>query len=218
MSFRLLKDMVAIKLGVHEKPAPKGPLGLSLGRAMALEEAPFILIGGAIDIPHPGGQCTVIGHGVLTVGGVTAHRYYLAGPGGALAGMLQIAPDQECRYFRPFDEVYPGSEAEWAFWLDNADGYIGYPSFDAKGTIYQRVWSPGPTRIAPLWFEETVDRVDGGRGKVEHTAMLYARQVACPGGNTWEYLLLSAVQAADGTAWIDLMLGIDLLPTAVSAF
>ncbi len=218
MSFRLIKDMLAIKLGVQAKPAARGPLGLGVGRAVALDEAPFILIGGAIDIPHPGGQCLVIGHGRLEVGGVTAHRYYLSGPGGALAGMLQIVPDQECRFFRPFDEVYPGTEAEWAFWLDNADGYIGYPSFDAKGVLYQRVWSPGATRIAPLWFEETVDKSDGSRSTAEHSAMLYARQVACPGGKTWEYLLVSAVQAADGTAWIDLMIGIDLLPSAITAF
>lgn len=219
MSFRLLKDMVAIKLGVHDKPAPRGPLGLGLGRAVAIDEAPFILIGGAIDIAHPGGQCQVIGHGRVDVGGVTAHRYYLAGPGGALAGMLQVVPDQECRYFRPFDEVYPASEAEWAFWLDDADGYIGYPSFDAKGTLYQRVWSPGATRIAPLRFQETMEKAGGGgAGTAEHSAMLYARQVACPGGNTWEYLLLSAIEAADGTAWVDLMLGIDLLPSAITAF
>jgi len=218
MSFRLIRDMVALKLGVGDKPTPRGPLGLSLGRAVALEEAPFILIEGAIDIPHPGGQCLVIGHGTLEVGGVSAHRYYLSGPGGKLAGMLQVVENEECRYFRPLDEVYPGSQAEWAFWLDDADGYIGYPSFDAKGTVYQRVWSPGDGRIAPLWFEETVERADGSRSTAGHTCMLYAREVQSPGGPVWEYLLVSAIEAADGTAWVDLMIGIDLLPGSVTAF
>jgi hypothetical protein len=160
----------------------------------------------------------VIGHGSLDVGGVAVDRYYLAGPGGALAGLLQVVGTEECRYFRPFDEVHPASEDEWAFWLDQNDGYIGYPSFDAKGTLYQRVWSPGDTRIAPLWFEEQVDQADGSHTSVEHTAMLYARLVEAPGGPTWEYLLVSAVQAADGNAWIDLMLGFDLLPASVTAF
>jgi hypothetical protein len=218
MSFRLIKDMLAIKLGVNTPPAPRGALGLTLGRGVALEEAPFILIDGAIDIHHPGGSCRVIGHGSLRVGGVTADRYYLAGPGGELAGLLQAVANEECRYFRPFDEVYPATEQEWAFWLDDADGYIGYPVFDAKGTLYQRVLSPGDTRVAPLWFEETVEQADGTRTRVEHTAMLYARPVQAPGGQTWEYLLVSAVQAADGSAWVDLMLGIDLLPSAVTAY
>jgi hypothetical protein len=218
MSFRLIKDIVAIKLGTHEKPAPKGPLGLGLGRAVTIDEAPFILISGASAVSYPGEHCTVIGHGTVAVGGVTAHRYYVSGPGGALAGMLQVVPDQECRYFRPFDEVYPASADEWRFWLDPADGYIGYPCFDAKGTLYQRVWSPGETRVAPLSFDETVEQADGSRGKAEHNAMLYARAITGPGGQAWEYLLVSAVQSADGNAWIDLMLGIDLLPAAVTAF
>ena len=218
MSFRLIKDMVAIKLGVRDKPVPRGPLGLSLGRAVALDEAPFILIDGAVDIRWPGAQCSVIGHGTFTLGGVEAHRYYLSGTGGSLAGVIQVVDRDECRYFRPFDEVYPGNEAEWGFWLDEADGYIGYPVFEAKGVRYQRVWSPGAGRIPPLWFEETVDRVDGGRGTAEHTAMLYARQLDSPGGPGGEYLLVSAVQAADGSAWVDLMLGIDLLPSSVTAF
>ncbi|MEI6985484.1 MAG: DUF2491 family protein [Rhodospirillaceae bacterium] len=218
MSFRLIKDMLAIKLGAQGKPAPRGPLGLSLGRAVAIEETPFILIDGAIDIPHPGGQCVVIGHGTFKVGGVDAHRYYLSGPGGELAGMLQVVERDECRYFRPFDEVYPASEAEWAFWLDDADGYIGYPSFEAKGAQYQRVWSPGVGRVAPLWFEETAVKVDGSRSTAEHTAMLYARELAGAVGPVWEYLLVTAVQAADGTAWVDLMLGIDLLPSSITAY
>lgn len=218
MSFRLIKDMVALKLGVQDKPLPRGPLGLSLGRAVALDEAPFILLDGAVDMPHPGGQCVVIGHGEFQVGGVAAHRYYLSGPGGKLAGMLQVVDSEECRWFRPFDEVYPGSAEEWEFWIGDADGYIGYPVFDAKGTLYERVWSPGSARIAPLWFEEAVERADGGRSTAEHTSMLYARRVQAPAGPVWEYLLVSAVRAGDGTAWVDLMLGVDLLPASVSAF
>ncbi|MEI8396993.1 MAG: DUF2491 family protein [Rhodospirillaceae bacterium] len=218
MSFRLIKDMVVNKLGMAERRVPRGPLGLSLGRAVTLEEAPFILMDGALDMPYPGGQCLVIGHGTLAVGGVEAHRYYLSGPGGKLAGMLQVVADEECRWFRPFDEIYPASSAEWAFWLDEADGYIGYPEFDAKGTLYQRAWNPGSTRIAPLQFSESVDRADGGHSIAEHSAMLYAREVNSPGGPLWTYLLVSAVEAADGNAWVDLMLGVDLLPSTVAAF
>ncbi|MEI6557136.1 MAG: DUF2491 family protein [Rhodospirillaceae bacterium] len=218
MSFRLIKDMVAARLGMRTGPAPRGPLGLGLGRAVDFEEAPFILIEGAIPIVHPGGQCLVIGHGTVEAGGVTAHRYYLSAPGGRLAGMLQVVEHEECRLFAPFDEVYPASPAEWGFWLADEDGYIGYPSFEAKGRLYQRLWTPGRTRVAPLDLEETVARADGGRSRAEHSAMLYGRAVITPGGEVTEYLLVSAVRGEDGVAWVDLMVGIDLLPTSITAF
>lgn len=218
MSFRLVKDMVAAKLGLRSGPAPRGPLGLALGRAVELEEAPFILIDGVIPIAHPGGQCLVIGHGTVEAGGVTAHRYYLSQPGGQLAGMLQVVDHEECRFFRPFDEVYPASPAEWGFWLADEDGYIGYPTFEAKGRLYQRLWNPGRTRVAPLELVETVERADGGRGRAELNAALYGRPVATPGGELTEYLLVSAVRTEDGNAWVDLMLGIDLLPSSVTVF
>ena len=218
MSFRLVKDMVAAKLGLQSGPAPRGPLGLGVGRAVELEEAPFILIDGAIPIVHPGGQCLVIGHGTVDVGGVAGHRYYLSAPGGALAGMLGVVEGQQCRYFVPFDEVYPASEDEWGFWLDDEDGYIGYPTFEARGALYQRLWSPGRTRIPPLSVVEDVVRADGGRNRVEHSLMLYGRPVDAPGGEVTEYLAVSAICTEDGVAWIDLMLGIDLLPSSVRAF
>ena len=218
MSFRLIKDMVALKLGLQERAAPRGPLGLGLGRAVAFEEAPFILIDGAIPVAYPGGQCLVIGHGTVEAGGITAHRYYLSAPGGRLAGLLQVVENTECRFFVPFDEVYPASGAEWAFWLADEDGYIGYPSFEAKGRLYQRLWNPGRTRVAPLSLEESVSRADGGNGRAELSSMLYGRTVATPGGEAAEYLLVSAVRTEEGVAWVDLMLGIDLLPSAVTAF
>ncbi len=218
MSFRLVKDMVAAKLGLRTAPTPRGPFGLGIGRAVELAEAPFILIDGAIPIVHPGGQCLVIGHGEIEAGGVTGHRYYLSAPGGKLAGMLQVVEGEECRYFRPFDEVYPASAGEWAFWLDDADGYIGYPSFEVKGALYQRLWNPGRTRVAPLSLEENMVKADGGTSRAEHSLMLYGRPVVTPGGQITEYLLVSAVRVEDGTAWVDLMLGIDFLPSAVTAF
>ncbi len=218
MSFRLIKDMVALKLGLQERAAPRGPLGLGVGRAVELEEATFILIDGAIPISSPGGQCLVIGHGTIEAGGVTAHRYYLSAPGGKLAGLLQVVENEECRFFVPFDEVYPASEGEWGFWLADEDGYIGYPSFETKGALYQRLWNPGRTRIAPLELEETVVKADGSRCRAELRSMLYSRQVTTPGGAVTEYLLVSAIRGEDGGAWVDLMLGIDLLPTSVTAF
>jgi hypothetical protein len=217
MSFRLIKGMLARKLGVDTKTVTRGPLGIALGRMVEFEETPFILLDGAIDVPWPGAQCTVIAHGKMDVAGTPVHRFYLDNAG-KLAGMLQVVDKEECRLFRPLDEVYPASAEEWGFWLDDDDGYIGYPQFDAKGTLYQRIWSPGTGRIIPLTFTETLEQADGNRSFARHTAMLYGRPVECAGGGRWEYLLVSAIEAGDGTAWVDLMLGLDLDPAMVKAY
>ncbi|CAK0750119.1 putative DUF2491 domain-containing protein [uncultured Gammaproteobacteria bacterium] len=211
MSFRLIKDIVANKLGFSQKPAARGPYGLSLGRLAEIEITPFILAEGLVDVASPGPQNLVVAHGVFVVGGVICHRYYLA----ERKGMLQVAENQECRFFRPLDEVYPASSQEWAFWLDDADGYIGYPVFEAKGKSYQRVWSPGQTRTAPLVFEEALEQADGSRSSEKHSAMLYARATGGQDEAGWEYLLVSAIEGNDGSAWVDLSLGMDVSPEMV---
>ena len=56
----------------------------------------------------------------------------------------------ECRFFSLVYEVHPGSEDEWAFWLDPAEGMIGWPEFQTKdGKVYPRLWAPGPSRVPP---------------------------------------------------------------------
>ena len=88
-------------------------------------------------------------------------------------------PD-ECRYFSVLDEVAPADPEEWGFWLDPAQGMIGWPTFQTKdGKLYGRVWAPGESRIAPRQIEETRQYLD----RVEHRrmqAMLYG----APSGGT----------------------------------
>lgn len=217
MSFRLVKDILSRKLGVAPPTRPRGPLGLALGRPVSLEEIPFILAGDSVAVRHPGDPLTVLGHGQIEHHGTRIHRFHLSAPGGGYGGMLQVVEGSECRFFQPYDEVLPATTEEWAFWLDDEDGYIGYPIFDAKGTMFRRVWNPGPARVPPVRFAEGVDEADGKRASANHTAMLYSRQVHTSSGPLWEYLLLSAVEAGDGTAWIDIMRGIDLDPGMVKA-
>ncbi|CAK0754481.1 hypothetical protein CCP2SC5_10067 [Azospirillaceae bacterium] len=213
MSFRLIKNIVAQKLGFSAPPStPRGPCGLALGRPVDLDETPFILAEGFLDLRFPGPHLTVVAHGSMTISGVTAHRYYLSDR----KGVIQVVEGDECRFFRPFDEVYPASSEEWAFWLDDADGYIGYPTFVAKDNrAYQRVWNPGAQRTTPLCFEEWVEWPGGAPTLERHTAMLYARDTQNPNGSPWEYLLLSAIEAHDGSAWVDLMLGMDITPSMI---
>jgi hypothetical protein len=59
-------------------------------------------------------------------------------------------PD-ECRYFSLLDQITPASQDEWGFWLDPAQGMIGWPQFQTKdGKLYDRVWAPGGPRVAPV--------------------------------------------------------------------
>ena len=88
--------------------------------------------------------------GEVSTDGVRWQRLYL--PGGQ--GFFQVHLDaegrpDECRYFSVLDAIVPASADEWAFWLDAAEGAIGWPEFQTKdGKVYSRVWSQGDRRVA----------------------------------------------------------------------
>ena len=124
-------------------------------------------------------------------------------------------PD-ECRYFTAIDEVAPASSDEWAFWLDPAEGMIGWPEFQTKdGKLYARQWAPGSARVAPRDLAETRKDAGGERPRRLH-AMLYAAPTgaASPAPET-EYILVAAVEEA-GQAWVEVHAGIDVNPATLS--
>ena len=81
--------------------------------------------------------------------GVRWQRVYL--PGGQRFFQVHLDADgqpDECRYFSLLDEIVPSSSEEWAFWLDEAEGVIGWPEFQAKdGKVYTRIWTQGDARV-----------------------------------------------------------------------
>ena len=83
----------------------------------------------ALEDVTAGGLISVEAVGEVTTDEVRWHRLYL--PGGQCFFQVHLdaegQPD-ECRYFSLFDEVVPPSQEEWAFWLDAAEGAIGWPS------------------------------------------------------------------------------------------
>jgi hypothetical protein len=124
-------------------------------------------------------------------------------------------PD-ECRYFGLVDEVQPASPEEWAFWLDEREGMIGWPQFQMKdGKIYDRLWAAGPSRVEPRRFTEEIVNAQGTH-TVTVATMLYgaATGAAAPAPET-EYILLSAVEA-EGRAWVDIRAGIDVNPASLN--
>jgi len=155
--------------------------------------------------------------GLLQDGGAQLHRLYLPGRSGFFQLHLDAggAPD-ECRYFSRLDEVQPASQTEWGEWLDPAQGMIGWPAFQTKdGQSYQRAWAPGQARIPPRQQTETVETTDG-QSQRRLQAMLYARPTgaASPAPQA-EYVLVAAVEDA-GQAWVEIVVGIDINPAALS--
>ncbi|KAA0682480.1 DUF2491 family protein [Roseomonas genomospecies 6] len=191
-----------------------------VGMTLTPDPTPFLLGGGAIKAAAPegaGSMVSVEAVGTLTGGGVTLHRLYL--PGGRGFYQLHLgaggAPD-ECRWFSVLDEVHPTDNEEWGFWLDPADGMIGYPQFQTKdGKLYGRLWSPGASRVAPITFDETLTDHRGSRTR-RLTAMLYAAPTgAADPAPLTEYVLVTAVEDG-GEAWVEVRAGIDVNPASLS--
>jgi hypothetical protein len=206
---------------------PAAPPGLAgsqdsrfrVGMTFPVDPAPFVLAAGATKVvpPEGSGMISVEAIGLLSDGAVALHRLYLPGRRSLFQLHLGRAgtPD-ECRYFSKIDEVTPASQEEWGFWLDPAQGLIGWPQFQTKdGKTYGRVWAPGAGRIEPRQQTETVQDVQGTTSRTV-MAMLYGGPTgATPPAPDTEYILVSAIN--DGAqAWVEIHAGIDVNPAALT--
>jgi hypothetical protein len=207
------------------------PLGLRINGMVEISQVDFILGGADLRIKHPGTSNSVLSYGTLLVGDASVNRFYLDAPDQPY--VLQVVVDskkmvEECKLFMPYDEVYPQRSEDWAFWLDDADGYIGLSAFQTKdGTQYFRVWQNDGaenvveedgkgnriTRIPPVQLEETIylDPYGKETETVKYDSMLYGRHV---NDNVDEFILLSAVDEKDGAS-IQVMVGIELAPASM---
>ncbi len=210
---------------LRHKLSGKGytPSRFRVGMTLTLDPTPFILAAQATKVPVPdagGGNLLVSVEAVGTLetgGGPRLTRLYL--PGGTSFFQLHLAADgnpDECRFFGRVDEVSPADASEWAFWIDPAEGMIGWPEFQTKdGKLYGRAWSPGEARVEPRPLEETIEGVQGTR-TVRSQAMLYSAPTgAAEPAPPVEYILVSAVEA-EGQAWIEVAAGIDVNPATLS--
>jgi len=190
-----------------------------VGMTFPVDPSPFVLAAGMTKVkpPEAGGMISVEAVGLVNDGGVALHRLYL--PAGEAFFMLHLgrdgAPD-ECRYFTLLDRITPASQDDWGFWLDPAQGMIGWPQFETKdGKTYDRVWASGSSRVQP---SQQVETLQGTSGTVERKiqAMLYgARTGAAPPAPAIEYVLVCAVEQGD-EAWVEVYSGIDINPAALT--
>ena len=197
------------------------PLGLYVGASVDLDATPFLLGGAALKIKLPGERNTVEAFGRINFAGSTLYRFYLKSMPGDQESMLQVAVDkgggvEECRLFRSFDQVYPHQAEEWAFWLNESEGYIGWPVFETKDdqTQYSRVWAANdPNHVPGFKFSETIflDRYGQQVETITHTAMLYGRTIN-ETHQIVEYMLVGAEEHGSDQALINLLVGIDMMP------
>lgn len=192
------------------------PEWFRVGMTLPVDPAPFILAANMTHVQAPegatdSGLISVEAVGEVSTDGVHWHRLYL--PGGQ--GFFQVHLDaeghpDECRYFSRLDEIVPSSPEEWAFWLDAAEGAIGWPEFQTKdGKVYLRVWSQGDTRVAPRVLTETLTHATGTTSR-ERQAMLYAAPTGAEApAPVTEYMLVAAADQ-DGQAWVEISAGIDV--------
>jgi hypothetical protein len=204
--------------------APPGIAGsidtrLRVGMTMPLDPSAFVLASGVTKVipPADGATISVEAVGLVRDSGVALHRLYLPRRDGFFQMHLDASgqPD-ECRYFSLLDEVTPASRDEWAFWLDPAEGMIGWPQFQTKdGKLYGRAWAPGNARVPPRDQAETVRDVSGDRSRTLHAMLYSAYTGAAPPAPGTEYILVQAIEQA-GQAWVEVHAGIDINPATLS--
>lgn len=189
-----------------------------VGMVLTADLSPFILAAGATRVTPPegsaAGRMSVAAVGRLSVGDFV--RLHLDDRKGLFQLHLDAtAKPDECRYFSLFDEVTPADAAEWDVWLNPAEGLIGWPEFQTQdGKLYQRVWSPGGTRVAPVATTEQITTAEGTE-TVQLQTMLYGAPTNLPApAPQTEYILVSAVQR-QGQAWVELRAGIDINPATL---
>ena len=210
--------------GLAGGPAPPALSGSAasrfrVGMTFPADPSPFLLAAGMTKVkpPEAGGMISVEAVGLITDGAVSLHRLYL--PECEAFFMLHLGPagtPDECRYFSLLDQITPASQDEWGFWLDPAQGMIGWHQFQTKdGKLYDRVWAPGSGRVPPRQQVETLQDVSGIiQRKIQ--AMLYgARTGAAPPAPDVEYVLVCAVEQNE-EAWIEVYAGIDINPASLT--
>jgi hypothetical protein len=192
-----------------------------IGMTVSVDPTPFLMAGDKLRVKPPeanaGGLASIDAVATLDSDRVTLHRLYL--PGGEAFYQLHLDDHgevDECRYFSKLDEVQPATPDEWAFWLDERDGMIGWPEFETKdGKRHGRIWSPGEGKLPPIRFDETIKHLDGTSNRSQD-AMLYGIDtgLAAPAPAT-EYLMAAAVEG-DAGARVELHVGIDINPASLS--
>lgn len=187
----------------------------SVGAMVMLDPTPFLLVGSALGITPPrGGPVSVDAVSTLTGGPVPIERLYLGSDG----SFIELIRDrsggvERARWFGRLAEVQPADAEEWGFWLDDADGMIGWPVFQTQdGRQWQRVWGTGGGRARPFSLHEEREDLEH-RAARDLEAMLYQRPA--DSGDTQLFLLVAAANTGP-EAWVEVHVGLEINPMSLT--
>lgn len=221
-SWKTIGRVLKNKINEIKKPSSeqeydeKIPLGMRIGGKVGIDTTTFLLHEEELITEKPSSEYYIIAHGIVFIEGERVDRVYLS-TGKTTEAVLELMPDPndgtcEARFYIPFDRVYPQTDEEWAFWLDDNEGYIGWEAFELNEIIFDRLWMPGAQRVKPLQFMEklqtSTESID-----VNHETMMYGRNLS---GNEElaEYVLVELNSSANED-FISIMTGVEMLSTGI---
>lgn len=188
------------------------PLRLRIGAGVSIDKTAFILAGEDVFSQNPGKDNVVTAIGMIDFNEFKIYRAYLENLEGDHSCVQVIYNPEEdsieqVSILSTMDEVYPQDNEEWDEWLDEKEGHIGMtPFYPDEDVQFDRVWGEGSEKIQPETFTEIIySDAYGEEGlKIEHQAMLYAREVE---NGFVEELVISAEEDDEG-AFVRLACGL----------
>lgn len=208
------KELKAKVEGKPDRGDLNWPMGVHIGSTLRFDPSLFIIGGEDLSIGEPQGDCVVQAGGWFEMNQQRAYRFYLKDMADA-EYFLQVETDfalkpTKATLFQPVDEIYPETSDDWAMWLNEENGLIGYRDFSTPdGTQYERAWSPGKRDcIPPYEFGEIIllDPYVSRLVREQHAAMLYRRALA---SGIDEYLLVDKEEES-GSASIGISVGVEI--------
>jgi hypothetical protein len=202
-------------------PERNYPLNLRPNAVVRFDPTLFLLAEGMLRMPSPDGDWSVVAIGEFSMVGFEYFRFYLKNLNDdeLILQVDQNLEKPEIVVFKTIDELYPnpGGPTTWENWLDEEYGWIGCIDFHLPdGTEYYRIiQNPGPDRIAPLGFRETIF-TENHTDFVEHTAMIYGREISIEGMDTIVENLIISQESDDEGALVSVNVGLSLLPSSLT--
>ncbi|WP_432735862.1 DUF2491 family protein [Maridesulfovibrio sp. FT414] len=192
------------------------PFGMNIGGKVGIDISTFLLFEENLVTVKPLPEYNIISHGIAIIEGERIDRLYLS-TDIATEAVLEIMHGEddnsyESRFYIPFDRIYPQSKEEWAFWLDEKEGYIGWEAFELNETIFDRLWMPGAQHVAPVSFTEKLNN-GSDHINIHHETMMYARTLNA--GNDMAEYLLAELYSSPADDHISIMTGVRMPATGI---
>lgn len=216
----VIKRWLGLEAPLAAKSAPRtatlaaAPLELGQGRMLCLDPSLKLLLEGHSHVVLPGEE-KIWACGRIDLGqAMRINRYYLDDEDYFLQVVMNGpgADDiDEAILFGYFNATPVASQAE-LLRLAGPQSPIGLPTYEHEGEVFDRQWGSeaGQAEFVPL--EEFVTSPETNY-RVEHLAMLYAREIGL--ANRREFLLFSVEEDQAGNVTLTTAVGVSLQPTDI---